>query len=401
MGLIDIIKSFKNKISDPYYDIELMDESDEKWDEIIYDRDDLKINDKTSREAYVRGCLEQIAEASREVDALQVEYENVTSLLKDMEEIEALPEEEMDLIKNFANEIISLKDEQKDYLKRTVHMDDAKYRQLEIMEDELKEGLDKLKNTEHYQVLIKKDLKKLENEKQAYYYRRTDLRHIIEDCKSMLVVCTVALAVCVVILLILEYGFGLNTRMGYLAAALAGAIGITMLFIRNNDSRAELKSVEQGITRLIQLQNTVKIRYVNNTNLLDYLYLKYQVASSKELSKDYEQFLEEREEREKYDRAERALGDCERSFLHELRRFQIKDPMIWLHQAEALIDKREMVEIRHKLIIQRQSLRRRIDYNREVVALNAQNEIKDLVDKYPKYAREILNIVNEYEKKYV
>ena len=205
MGLIDIIKSFKNKISDPYYDIELMDESDEKWDEIIYDRDDLKINDKTSREAYVRGCLEQIAEASREVDALQVEYENVTSLLKDMEEIEALPEEEMDLIKNFANEIISLKDEQKDYLKRTVHMDDAKYRQLEIMEDELKEGLDKLKNTEHYQVLIKKDLKKLENEKQAYYYRRTDLRHIIEDCKSMLVVCTVALAVCVVILLILEY----------------------------------------------------------------------------------------------------------------------------------------------------------------------------------------------------
>ena len=75
--------------------------------------------------------------------------------------------------------------------------------------------------------------------------------------------------------------------------------------------------------------------------------------------------------------------------------------MIWLKQTEALLDKREMVEIRHKLIIQRQSLRRRIDYNREVVALNAQNEIKDLVDKYPKYAKEILNIVSEYEEKYL
>lgn len=401
MGLFKRFVAWKNKIADPLFDIDDWDDKDEKWDQIVYDRDDLKITDKTSRETYVRGCLEQIAEASREVDILQVEYENVTSLLKDMEEIEALPKEEMDIIIDYAQEILNLKDEQKDYLKRTVHMSDEKYRQLEIMEDDLKEAVEKLSETENYQKLIKKDLKKLENEKQAYYYRRTDLRNTVEDCKSMLVICTVALCVCVFILLILQYGLKLNTKMGYLSAAMAGAIGITMIFIRHNDSRAELKQVERGITRLIQLQNTVKIRYVNNTNLLDYLYIKYQVSSSKELSKDYEQFLEEREERIKYDRAERALGDCERNFLHELRRYQIKDPMIWLHQAEAIVDKREMVEIRHKLIIQRQSLRRRIDYNREVVALNAQNEIKDLVEKYPKYAREILNIVSEYEKKYL
>ena len=57
-----------------------------------------------------------------------------------------------------------------------------------------------------------------------------------------------------------------------------------------------------------------------------------------------------------------------------------------------------MVEIRHNLIIRRQSLRRRMDYNKEVIAGKAQEEIKDLVESYPKYAGEIMNIVDEYEK---
>jgi len=400
MGFFDKLKAFKNKITDPLFDIEEWEEPDDKWDKIVYDRADLKITDRKSREEYVRGCLEQIAEASNEVDALQLEYEAVTSSLKDMEEIEALPREEMELLRSYAREIDKLKDEQSDYLKRQIHMNEEKYRKLESMEEEISEGYDKLKEAEDYQKLIKKDLKRLENEKQAYFARRADLRNIIADSKTMLMVCTIALVITVVILLILQYGLSLNTRIGYLAAALAGAIGITMIFIRHNDSVEELKGVDRGITRLIQLQNTVKIRYVNNTNLLDYLYIKYQVSSSSELGKDYEQFKEEREERRKYHSAEISLDECETKMLHELRRYQIKDPMIWLHQTEAILDKREMVEIRHKLIIQRQALRRRIDYNREVVALNAHNEIKDLVANYPKYSAEILKIVNEYEQKY-
>jgi len=399
MGIFKKLKEWKNRISDPLYGYESAIE-DETWSEIVYNRDDLKISDKNSRNEYIRGCLEQIAEASREVDLLKAEYDDVTTHLKDMEEIEALPEEEKKLIAGYARQIGELKLEQSKYQKRVSKMSDEKYRQLERMEDELAEGYQKLKEAEDYKVLVKKDLKKLENEKQAYYIRKGDLKRTIDDCKSMSIVCTVAVIVCVLILVVLQYGFKLNTTIGYLAAVLAGAIGITMIFIRNNDSRAELRSVSNGINRLIRLQNTVKIRYVNNTNLLDYLYIKYQVSSAKELGKDYEDFLEERREREKYERAEAELGDVERDFLRELRRFQIKDTMIWLHQTEAILDKREMVEIRHKLIIRRQSLRRRMDYNREVVALNAQNEIKDIVEKYPKYAKEILAIVSEYESAY-
>lgn len=58
-----------------------------------------------------------------------------------------------------------------------------------------------------------------------------------------------------------------------------------------------------------------------------------------------------------------------------------------------------MVEIRHGLIIRRQSLRRRMDYNKEVVAGGAQKEIKELVRRYPKYTKEIIQTVEKYEKK--
>ena len=54
------------------------------------------------------------------------------------------------------------------------------------------------------------------------------------------------------------------------------------------------------------LQNRVKIRYVNNTNLLDYLYMKYQVSSGKELKVLWDKYKVEKEERRRY-RAPPAL----------------------------------------------------------------------------------------------
>lgn len=392
---------FKNKIMDPFYDIDDEDwEQVDAWNEVVYDRNDLKISDKESREAYVRGCLEQIAEASKEVDGLKTEYDIVTSRLKDMEEVEALPEEEKEIITGLAKRLSTLKGEKTTYADRKHHLPDTEYRRIEAIEDLVAEGCEKLGETEKYQKLIKKDLRRLENEKQAYFIRRDDLQNIINDSRTMAIICTVAVAVCILLMLVLQYGFGMNTKIGYLATVLAGAIGITMIFVRYMDSSKELKDLERGITRLIQLQNTVKIRYVNNTHLLDYQCVKYQTESASKLKKSYELYLLEKEEREKIKKSAVELTDCEENLLHELRRFQIREPELWLHQTEAILDHREMVEIRHKLIIQRQALRRRIDYNRDIVANNAQKEIKDLVEKNPKYASEILSIVSEYEKAY-
>ena len=391
MGLLKKLLQWRKDTQEPEYEIE-------DWNEIIYDRDDLQINDRKQREEYVKGCLEQIAEAAKELENLQFEYNMVTSYLKDMEEIEALSEEEKVELTQWAKKIDELEQQQTGYKERKNRMSDEKFRQMERLEEEVQEGLEKLSQAEDYQELIKRDLRRLDGEKHAYLFRKSELRRIIADTRSMTVVCTVAVILCIFILLVLQFGLKMDTKLGCVVAGAVGAVAITAIFIKHNDSVRELAQVENGIGRIIRLQNTVKIRYVNNTHLLDYLYMKYNVSSAGELGKSWQQYQEEREERHSYQQTERQLDQLQKEFLHTLRRYQVKDPMIWLHQTRAILDKKEMVEIRHGLIIRRQSLRRRMDYNKEVIAGKAQAEIKDLVEQYPKYAKEILDIVGQYEK---
>ncbi len=394
MGLFKKILNWKRKREEePIYEIE-------DWNEIVYDRDEETIKDTNQRQEYVRGCMDQIAEASRELESLQFEYNMVTSYLKDMEEIDALPREEKAILRECAKKIDDLELRQSDYLKRQNRMSDAKFRQLERMEEELAQGYEKLTQAEEYQERVKRDLKRLDGEKQAYHYRKNELRRAIDDTRSMSIVCASAVVICILLLLFLQFGMRMNTQVGYFAAVILGAVAITAIFVKHNNSVEELTRVEAGIRKIIRLQNTVKIRYLNNTNLLEYLYLKYDVGSAGELAKSWKQYLEEKEERKSYIKAERELDECQKDLIHELRRYQVQDPMIWLHQIPALLDRKEMVEIRHGLIVRRQSLRRRMDYNKEVIAAKAQAEVKDLAEKYPEYAKEILGIVGQYEQEF-
>ena len=389
MGLFENLFNWRRRDDEPEYEIE-------DWNEIVYDRVDLQINDKKQRKEYVQGCLEQIAEASKELEELEFEYNMVTSYLKDMEEIEALPEEEREILCECAKKIDALEEQQSGFRERKNRLDDGKFRQMQRLEEEVQEGLEKLTEAEHYQDLIKRDLRRLDGEKQAYTFRKNELRHVIADTRSMTIVCSVAVIACILLLLLLQFTLQLDTKIGYLLAAGIGAVAITLIYIKHMDAKRELEQVENGISRIIRLQNTVKIRYVNNTHLLDYLYMKYDVSSAGELGKSWQRYQDEKEERHSYQQAERELDQYQKELLHTLRRYQVKDPMIWLHQTRAILDKKEMVEIRHNLIIRRQSLRRRMDYNKEVIAGKAQAEIKDLAEKYPRYAKEILNIVDQY-----
>ncbi len=357
-------------------------------------------NDKEQRDDYVKNCLERMADATRELENLTFEYDMVTSYLKDMEEIEALPPEESEQLKECAKQVALLQDSKTSFMERPHRITDEKYQQIERIVDEVEEGYRKLSEAEEYQEAIRQDLSRLEGEKHAYLYRKNEVMGVIADTRGMAVICVAALGLCILLLLFLQFFLDMDTKIGYLVTAGAAALTITIVYVRHLDARRELRRVENGINKIILLQNKVKIRYVNNTNLLDYLYLKYGVSSAKELTELWENYKIEKEEREKYRRAELELDYNQQELLQMLKRYQIKDPAIWLHQTEAILDPKEMVEIRHNLIIRRQSLRRRMDYNREVVAGGSQKEIKELVERYPQYAKEIMAAVEEYEKKF-
>lgn len=393
MGLLSRLFKRREKTQEPEYEIE-------EWDEASCGKVDFQIDDQGQREQYVRECLEQIAEASKEVDNLQFEYNMVTSYLKDMEEVESLPDKDKARVKELAKKLDSLEKQQSGYKERAKRLSDEKYRQMERMEEEAQEGYDKLREAEDQQDLIRRDLRRLEGEKNAYLFRRSELQRLLADTRTMTVICIVAMIACILLLLVLQYGFQMNAKFGYLAVAAIGAVAITLIFIKHGDAVKELARVENGIGRIIKLHNAAKIRYVNNTRLLEYLYLKYNVSSAGEFGKDWERYQQEKEERLSFQQTEKELDESQKELIRILRKHHVEDPMIWLHQTAALLDKKEMVEMRHNLIIRRQSLRRRMDYNKEVMAGKAQSEIRELVENHPEYAREVLGAVEEFEKEF-
>lgn len=375
------------------------EEKEGQWDQIVYSRDGVNFADQEQRQRYVTNCLEQMAEASRELELLSGEYNLVTSYLTDTEEIEALPEEEKEELLRVARKLNGLEQERAAYQGKKNRMPDGEYYQIRKQEGEIEEGLAKLKEGEAYNVLVKQDLQRLDGERHAYDYRRQELLGILANLRGMAVIFLTALVLCLLMLAVLQFGFEMNTYLGYFIAVVAGAAAITVLCVKYTDADRELLRVERAVNRLIQLQNKVKIRYVNNTNLLDYLYIKYNTDSAAKLERRWGKYLQEKEERKQFAEAEAKLEYYAKQLVGQLSRCRIKTPERWIHQTRALLDEREMVEIRHDLILRRQSLRKQLDYNNEL-AQTARGEVKDIVLNYPQYGEEITQMVGEYEKRY-
>ncbi len=372
----------------------------ENWNDIVYTRKDLDMNDPVQRREYIGSCLQQMEEAARELDSLELEYYDVTSHLRDIEEIDALPEVQRMEINECAQKILDSEQQREKFSRRKSKMTEDEYERMERLASEAKGGIKKLAEAEDYQKKIKSDLKRLDGEHQAYLYRQEELEKTMDSCKKLIVVVAITLAVIFIGLMILHRMLRLNVAYGYMVSVLLAAVSLTLLFINNSNAEIELKGVNKSISRLIMLQNQVKIRYVNNTNLIDYLCLKFRVNNAKELKSLYGKYLQEVKEREAYEDAQKNLDVNQKDLVYMLRRLRIKDPEIWVHQVEALLSHNEEVEIRHSLNVQRQSLRRRMEYNRDVVAGNAKREIEDMAKLYPEYTQEILDMVSRYEEKY-
>ena len=354
--------------------------------------------DDTQRERYIESCLEQMKAASDEIDLLNREYDSVTAYLNDTDEIDRLPEHIRNPIQDCATKLLRLEKDFRNYTAKENLLSSEDYALMERIEDEMPDGYEKLKHSEDYHKLIKEDMKRIEGEKQAYYFRRAELKGMLANIKGVLFICIIAAVTCILMLLILQFGLELDTRIGYILTVGALAIALTVLFVKNIDMQQEAAKVEKSIGKLIHMHNTVKIRYVNNMNLLEYLYMKYKVDSAKELKELWEQYLSERAERERFEQTKYDITLYRDELLQRMRKLHIANPDIWIHQAEALINRKEMVEIRHGLVERRQNLRKQMEYNKDI-AVDAQTKLKDMIHAYPQYAAQVLQQLEIFENK--
>jgi hypothetical protein len=395
VGLFGKIKDFfgQNKgVEEDNYD------NEGAWsEEKTIRRDDVDITDDTQRETYISACLEQMAEASRELDTLSGEYNLVTTYLTDMEVIEGQPEDMQAKLRLYAQKITEIETDKEKFEKKRKIMTDADYAKMERLEQYMPDGYSRLKEAEDYQIMVKKDLGRLDGERHAYYYRKNELINSQRNMKVITAICVASMLLLIILLTIMSAVWNLEVVIGYAIAIVIAASSLAIVYVKFHESQRELVRVEKAINKLVLLQNTVKIKYVNNTNLLEYLYVKYDVESSNELKRLWDKYIEENNQREKEKQIQLDMDFNQASLVKLLRSLKVSEPNIWVHQAYAIMDSKEMVEIRHNLILRRQKLRKQMEYNAKM-AQQAQDEVKDIVNNYPQYAQNILNLVSDYEK---
>ena len=81
-----------------------------------------------------------------------------------------------------------------------------------------------------------------------------------------------------------------------------------------------------------------------------------------------------------------------------LKKCGLYDSRVWIEQPQALVDQKEMVEIKHDLLVRRQKLRSKIAYNLDIVK-KERSEIINMLKKN-KEARtvQVLEMIRSIDK---
>lgn len=359
----------------------------------------VELKDPEAIRNYVINVCEQMIDISKEMDDVRREYDRVTSYLNDIQIVEGLEGEQKNQLIEIATQVSKLINVRNDYINAGNKISDDTFNQMQELEDEVPDIIKRLKENESYLETVKRDLNRLAGEKIEW----TVLKQEAEDEQAQLRKTSKILlwifGGLVVLVLILSIQFKWEMLPLFIVAFMA-TLAASYIIIRMQECTTDIKQSEININYTIALENRVKIKYVNAKNAVDYTCQRFHVTSSKELTYNYEQYIEVCRERERLKQTNEDLEYFNNRLVRIMKGLHLYDAKIWLNYANALIDPREMVELKHDLFARRQNLRNRIEYN-----LNAISEMKTEVDKYvekmgekSKQVRAILEKVEELNK---
>lgn len=343
------------------------------------------------------GFCEQLMEQSRELEEGKKEYRLITSYLEDIQKLEDMPKKEFAPILEYGKNILELNQKQEELGKRKRTISDVQYAQMEQMADEIPRAIRRLKNNENYQSMVKRDMTYMEGEKSEWDYYLESVRREQKVLKGALFAITGLLLAAVCVLGYLKYGLRMNTTVWMLAAILVAVMAGGGCLLRLQGDREELRRARASVNRAITVSNQLKAKYVNATNAVDFACEKFHVTNSMELNYLWEQYQEAARERAEFEKANEELGFYSKKLVQALEEHQFYDAQIWSSQVTALVDKKEMVEMKHSLIVQRQKLRARIEQQVKGIQESKKQILLLLRDKR-EYHKEIMEVLRTIDK---
>ena len=357
---------------------------------------DTSTDDPLSIKSHVINLCEQMIGISRDLDDVRHEYDQVTAYLNDIQIVEGLGGDTKKQLEEVATQVSKLINARNDYLNAEHKISDETFNQMEEKEAEVPDVIRRLKVNEKDLDMAKRDLNLLASEKVECSVTRQEREDELEQLRKMSVILLFAFGGLAIFVALLSVTFKWN-MLPVLIVAFMATLAAAYVILRMQECKTEIKQCDVNQNYIISLENRIKIKYVNAKNAVDYTCARYRVKNSKELTFNYEQYIEICKERERFKQTNEDLEYFKNRLVRILRGLNLYDARIWLNYANAIIDKREMVELKHELFTRRQFLRSSIDYNLSAIA-DLKIDVDLYVDRLGSQSAQIKNIVQRVEE---
>lgn len=323
------------------------------------------------------------------------EYEAVLSYLTDIQKLDELAPEQRKEAEELAGSIIRLNEERIHFQEKEHEgISPARFLQMERYENEVEASLKTLKEQEQYREMINRDVRNLEGEKGVIAYEREEAQKQLQFFKKLSIALVLIVCAIFIGLMYLMQRFEVTLMIpvlvtGTLALALAAYIITAVRKLRHIVAVAEAKN-----NKAIQLLNKVKIKLVACVGAIDYVYEKYGVNSSRELEYIWEQYYKAKVKRAEYRKNTELLERYNAALVECLQRLGLKDAEVWVYQPEAIVDAREMVEVRHHVNERRRKVKERVENAVKGFEM-AEKELKEFTVAYPQFAVEMQIVLDK------
>lgn len=360
-----------------------------------YQTEKVKPSGKEDQKRYVTECCQSIKEVDRQIEKIREEYQTVTDYLKDIQIIDRVAGEERIKLNEYARNLVRLNRERNQYKNRNLTISDAAIRRLELYDTDLVTEIRGMYAAETYQKALDGDLEMLHAEKGKL---REEKKEIVEKQNSLKGMAKVLMALILslfALFVVIYYALKADMTLPYLGTVFLAAISATVIFLESNRNHRDMLMVDRKMDKAISLLNRVKIKCVNNLNLMEYNKEKFGVKDAADFERLWQEYCKAKEYERKFKENTEQLHYYSEKLVDFLKDQEVKDCEIWLGQVLAIMDDREMVEIRHRLNGQRQKLRQQISYN-ENVKKGFVEEIDHMIAEHPENKKEIMEVVETY-----
>ncbi|MBO5459750.1 MAG: hypothetical protein J5981_05835 [Lachnospira sp.] len=400
VGNVDIDKSrVQEDIQEESYQENAVDIPDvsrkpKKLEEVNTD-----LYDKEAAKEYVRNQCEIMEEAAGHIELAMEEYNIVTEHFSDIQLIETAPDNIRKKIIETAERVDNLTVDRRIFKSGEHKLSNNTYHRMEQFEEELPRGIKYLEKQESYYETVKHDMRLLEGERAGLCMEANALTTRQLRIRSLAMTAIAGLTfVFIVFFVALSVMEDSQNIMLYTVVVILGAILAMGMFALLKHTERQVLVTEIKLNKVTSILNKTKIKYINAANTLDYEYNKYRVKSSYELAKKYEVYLDMKNEQRKLVKMTTNLNEAEEDLVKNLRKLGLYDARLWLGQVKALVNGREMVEVRHDLNIQRQKLRKQIEYNEGRIE-EAKKNIMHMAADNPECMKEALEIIEQFENR--